>query len=108
MNRSKRSGRLRRRFLLFKHFQLIQPSIFFLLRLDILTTCRRWGGTRPRCVPPRPKVLSHKVLCPSHIAIALFPLINPTTPDTEYFGGIDNSMCTWSLICCAKSRRIVR
>ena len=30
------------------------------------------------------------------IAIALFPLIYPTTPDTEYFGGIVNIMCTWS------------
>jgi len=24
--------------------------------------------------------------------MALLPLINPTTPETEYFGGIDNSM----------------
>ena len=26
------------------------------------------------------------------IAMALLPVINPTTPETEYFGGIDNSM----------------
>ena len=30
--------------------------------------------------------------------IALFPLINPITCATEYFGGIENNMCTWSAI----------
>ena len=28
------------------------------------------------------------------ICIALFPLINPITFDTEYFGGTLNNMCT--------------
>src|ERR1700730_14961987 len=28
--------------------------------------------------------------------IALFPLINPITCDTAYFGGIEINMCTWS------------
>ncbi|GHV91168.1 hypothetical protein AGMMS50268_16710 [Spirochaetia bacterium] len=30
------------------------------------------------------------------IAIALFPLMYPTTWATEYFGGISISICTWS------------
>src|SRR4030095_10474131 len=30
--------------------------------------------------------------------MALFPLIYPTTCATEYFGGIEISMCTWSNI----------
>jgi hypothetical protein len=30
--------------------------------------------------------------------IALFPLIKPTTFDTEYFGGILKRICTYALI----------
>src|SRR6185295_1693813 len=35
--------------------------------------------------------------------IALLPLMNPTTCDTAYFGGIEISMCTWSGIKCPSS-----
>ena len=34
------------------------------------------------------------------IWIALFPLRNPTTCETEYLGGIEISMCTWSALRC--------
>ena len=40
--------------------------------------------------------------------IALFPFMYPTTWDTEYFGGIDTSICTWSRIKCPSSIRLSR
>jgi len=32
--------------------------------------------------------------------IAVFPFMNPITCATEYFGGIDINICTWSIIRC--------
>src|SRR3974377_209184 len=37
------------------------------------------------------------------IQIELFPFRYPITSDTEYFGGVDISMCTWSAIKCPSS-----
>src|SRR5262249_21729269 len=37
------------------------------------------------------------------IQIELFPFRNPITSDTEYFGGIDINICTWSGIKCPSS-----
>src|SRR5215211_6679733 len=38
--------------------------------------------------------------------MALLPLMNPTTCDTECFGGIDTSIWTWSGIRCPSSIRL--
>ena len=35
--------------------------------------------------------------CRSNTLIALFPFKNPTTSETEYFGGIPKTKCTWSI-----------
>ena len=40
--------------------------------------------------------------------IALFPFMYPTTCDTEYLGGIDTSICTWSRMRCPSSIRLSR
>src|SRR6185437_9667404 len=38
--------------------------------------------------------------------MALLPLMNPTTCDTAYLGGIEIIMCTWSDIRCPSSIRL--
>jgi len=42
--------------------------------------------------------------CLSNILIALLPFKNPTTSETEYFGGNDTTKWTWS--CCTLPSRI--
>ena len=46
-----------------------------------------------KCLPQY-RFLSSK--CLSNILMAHFPLRHPTTSETENFGGIDKTMCTWS------------
>ena len=40
--------------------------------------------------------------------IARFPWMYPITGATEYFGGIDNIMCTWSASRCPSSTALSR
>src|SRR2546426_2451523 len=67
---------------LFEHLQLIESTIFFLLLSDVISHLRLVPPHRRHVIAPRPKIQPNKVL----------RLDVPTTPDTEYFGGIDNIM----------------
>src|SRR5206468_8863833 len=67
---------------LFEHLQLIESTIFFLLLSDVISHLR--------LVPPhRRHVIA---LAQKFNPTKFFALMYPTTPDTEYFGGIDNIM----------------
>ncbi len=44
-----------------------------------------------------PQYLFFNSGCLSNILMALFPFRNPTASETEYFGGIHNIKCTWSI-----------
>jgi|GEM_PF-6007588 len=50
----------------------------------------------PRAQKCRPQYRRFSSGCLSNILIALFPFKNPTASDTEYFGGIHTTKCTWS------------
>src|SRR4030042_6512241 len=50
----------------------------------------------PRAQKCRPQSRLFNSGCLSKILIALFPFKNPTASETEYFGGIHTTKCTWS------------
>src|SRR5687767_14365658 len=106
VNRSRRSGQLRWHFL--SRTSSVDRAVYLLsLALDVFADLCLVSTYRRYAITSRPQFLPTKFLAPSMdrraIAIALFPLINPTTPDTVYFGGIDNNMCTRSGIKCPSS-----
>ena len=78
--------------------QLLEPLIFLLLVADISADRLLVAPDRVHKVSPHPKVLPDKIAFALSINprrwIALLPLMNPTTCDTAYFGGIESSMCT--------------
>ena len=54
----------------------------------------------PKCCPTKFRLPQAS---PRAMWIALLPLMNPLTDATEYFGGTDKRMCTWSGIKCPSS-----
>jgi len=81
----------------YRHRPSWSNRVLFLLVLDVLAD-HRFVTTYGRDeIPPGPEVLPHEIALafPVHarqMRIALLPLMNPTTCDTAYFGGIDNIM----------------
>ena len=51
----------------------------------------------PRAQKCLPQYRFFNSVCLSNILIELFPFRYPTTVETEYFGGIHNTKCTWSI-----------
>ena len=96
MNRSKRSGRTTPACVLLEYLQLVEPTVLSLLFSDIVLHLLFIPPHRRHLVPSGPKVQPHKVLLAVHEPSRdrTFPLMYPTTPDTEYFGGIISIMWT--------------
>ena len=86
---------------------MFEPLVFPLLVADVSPDGLLIPADRVHEEPTAPKMLAHEValalsLDPGQVDRAL-ALMNPTTCDTAYFGGIDSSMWTWSGIKCPSS-----
>ncbi len=77
--------------------QLVDPAVFLFLTLDVLADHFLVRPTVDTKYPRAQKWWPRTFRLPSNCLamwIVLFPLINPITCATEYFGGIEISMCT--------------
>ena len=90
---------------------MIQAGVLRFLLLDVLADDRLIAADRRYEVAARSRVLPDEVALPIAVDarakwIALFPLMNPITCNTAYFGGIAISTCTWSGSRCPSSIRL--
>jgi hypothetical protein len=79
---------------------LLESLVLGLLVADVLANGRLVASDRRYEVSPCPEVLPNEVPFlveerPANVDRAL-PLMYPMTCATEYFGGIEIDMCTWS------------
>ena len=78
--------------------QLIQPLIFLLLFANVATHRDFVPPHRGDPIATRPELLAHKAASPPRVhpryVDRRFPFQEPTTCPTEYFGGIEISLCT--------------
>lgn len=75
------------------HVQLIQPFVFLFLVADVIPNCDLIPTNRGHEISACPEALPGIILLllpihPRQVNCAL-ALMNPTTDDTEYFGGIE-------------------